>query len=65
MCETERVGGEVWRTGVERGTEAEQQGERDTEAGRQAGRERKTERRCSLMLHECRVIEEVLIKQFE
>lgn len=33
--------------------------------GRQAGRERKTERRCSLMLHECRVIEEVLIKQFE
>lgn len=28
MCETERVGGEVWRTGVERGTEAEQQGEK-------------------------------------
>ena len=33
------MGGELWRTGVERGTEAEQQGEKDTEAG--------GERRCN------------------
>lgn len=52
------MGGEVWRTGVERRTEAEQQGEKD----RGRLRERKTERRCNARrmwgmwrepIHEC------------
>ena len=37
MCETECVGGEAWRTGVERGTQAEQQGEKDSEGGGERG----------------------------
>lgn len=32
MCETERVGRDVWRMGIERGTGEDQQGGKDAEA---------------------------------
>lgn len=51
------MGGEVWRMGVERGTEAEQQREKDTEAGGERKKEMQHKMRVGEMrsesIHEC------------